>query len=54
MSFPINGNPSDANRWCKAADDGAQMGYQKAVQSIASGQGDLHRPDGENYLGEEN
>lgn len=27
----------------KAASDGAQMGYQKAVQSIATGQGDLHK-----------
>ncbi|MCW9390324.1 hypothetical protein N5I76_21410, partial [Klebsiella quasipneumoniae] len=27
----------------KAASDGAQMGYQKAVQSIATGQGDLYR-----------
>jgi hypothetical protein len=33
MNIPINGNPSDANRWCKAADEGAQR-YQKAVKSL--------------------
>ncbi|MFK9853899.1 phage tail tape measure protein [Klebsiella pneumoniae] len=45
MSFYVNGDPSDAQNAMmkKAASDGAQMGYQKAVQSIATGQGDLHR-----------
>ncbi|WP_436916388.1 phage tail tape measure protein [Klebsiella pneumoniae] len=45
MSFYVNGNPSDAQiaMMKKAASDGAQMGYQKAVQSIATGQGDLHK-----------
>lgn len=45
MSFYVNGDPSDAQiaMMKKAASDGAQMGYQKAVQSIAAGQGDLHR-----------
>ncbi|HBR4975990.1 TPA: phage tail tape measure protein, partial [Klebsiella pneumoniae] len=44
MSFYVNGDPSDAQiaMMKKAASDGAQMGYQKAVQSIATGQGDLH------------
>ncbi|HGF5823024.1 TPA: phage tail tape measure protein [Klebsiella pneumoniae] len=45
MSFYVNGDPSDAQiaMMKKAESDGAQMGYQKAVQSIATGQGDLHR-----------
>ncbi len=45
LSFYVNGAPSDAQiaMMKKAASDGAQMGYQKAVQSIATGQGDLHR-----------
>ncbi|EPS1599175.1 phage tail tape measure protein [Klebsiella pneumoniae] len=45
MSFYVNGDPSDTQiaMMKKAAYDGAQMGYQKAVQSIATGQGDLHR-----------
>lgn len=45
MSFYVNGDPSDSQiaMMKKAASDGAQMGYQKAVQSIATGQGDLHR-----------
>ncbi|EIX9187144.1 phage tail tape measure protein [Klebsiella pneumoniae] len=45
MSFYVNGDPSDAQiaMMKKAASDGAQMGYQKAVQSIATGQGDLHK-----------
>ncbi|EOV5858769.1 phage tail tape measure protein [Klebsiella pneumoniae] len=45
MSFYVNGDPSDAQiaLMKKAASDGAQMGYQKAVQSIATGQGDLHK-----------
>ncbi|HDS9504626.1 TPA: phage tail tape measure protein [Klebsiella variicola] len=45
MSFYVNGDPSDAQiaMMKKAASDGAQIGYQKAVQSIATGQGDLHR-----------
>lgn len=45
MSFYVNGDPSDAQiaMMKKAASEGAQMGYQKAVQSIATGQGDLHK-----------
>ncbi|HEC1397082.1 phage tail tape measure protein [Klebsiella pneumoniae] len=45
MRFYVNGDPSDAQiaMMKKAASDGAQMGYQKAVQSIATGQGDLHK-----------
>ncbi|HCT2248064.1 TPA: phage tail tape measure protein [Klebsiella pneumoniae] len=45
MSFYVNGDPSDTQiaMMKKAASDGAQMGYQKAVQSIATGQGDLHK-----------
>lgn len=45
MSFYVNGDPSDAQiaMMKKAASDGAQMGYQKAVRSIATGQGDLHK-----------
>ncbi len=45
MSFYVNGDPSYAQiaMMKKAASDGAQMGYQKAVQSIATGQGDLHK-----------
>ncbi|HDZ1094470.1 phage tail tape measure protein [Klebsiella pneumoniae] len=45
MSFYVNGDPSDTQiaMMKKAAYDGALMGYQKAVQSIATGQGDLHR-----------
>ncbi|HCI9616638.1 TPA: phage tail tape measure protein [Klebsiella pneumoniae] len=45
MSFYVNGDPSDAQiaMMKKAASDGARMGYQKAVQSIATGQGDLHK-----------
>ncbi|HBX9960276.1 TPA: phage tail tape measure protein [Klebsiella variicola] len=45
MSFYVNGDPSDAQiaMMKKATSDGAQMGYQKAVQSIATGQGDLHK-----------
>ena len=45
MSFYVNGDPSDTQiaMMKKAAYDGAQMGYQKAVQSIATGQGALHR-----------
>ncbi|HHR1039041.1 phage tail tape measure C-terminal domain-containing protein [Klebsiella pneumoniae] len=45
MSFYVNGDPSNAQiaMMKKAASDGAQMGYQKAVQSIATGQGDLHK-----------
>ncbi|MGT8807539.1 phage tail tape measure protein, partial [Klebsiella pneumoniae] len=39
LSFYVNGDPSDAQiaMMKKAASDGAQMGYQKAVQSIATG-----------------
>ncbi|HCD5322103.1 TPA: phage tail tape measure protein [Klebsiella michiganensis] len=45
MSFYVNGDPSDVQiaMMKKAASDGAQMGYQRAVQSVASGQGDLHK-----------
>lgn len=45
LSFNVNGDPSDVQiaMMKKAASDGAQMGYQRAVQSIASGQGDLHK-----------
>ncbi|MEQ4874088.1 phage tail tape measure protein [Klebsiella oxytoca] len=45
ISIPINGNPSDATLALvrKAADEGAERGYRKAVNSVASGQGDLHR-----------
>jgi hypothetical protein len=56
MSFYVNGDPSDAQiaMMKKAASDGAQMGYQKAVQSIATGRVIYISSDGENYLGEEN
>lgn len=45
INIPINGNPSDATLALvrKAADEGANRGYRKAVNSIAQGQGDLHR-----------
>lgn len=45
INIPINGNPSDATLALvrKAADEGAERGYLKAVNSVASGQGDLHR-----------
>lgn len=45
INIPINGNPSDATLALvrKAADEGAEMGYRKAVNSVASGQGDLHK-----------
>ena len=45
LNFNVNGDPSDVqiSMMKKAASDGARMGYQKAVQSIASGQGDLHK-----------
>lgn len=45
INIPINGNPSDATLELvrKAADEGAERGYRKAVNSVASGQGDLHR-----------
>ena len=45
ITIPINGNPSDATLALvrKAADEGAERGYRKAVNSVASGQGDLHR-----------
>lgn len=45
INIPINGNPSDATLALvrKAADDGAERGYRKAVNSVASGQGDLHK-----------
>ncbi|HDT2219967.1 TPA: phage tail tape measure protein [Klebsiella variicola] len=45
ITIPINGNPSDATLVLvrKAADEGAEKGYRKAVNSVASGQGDLHK-----------
>ncbi|MCP3214606.1 phage tail tape measure protein [Klebsiella pneumoniae] len=45
ITIPINGNPSDATLVLvrKAADEGAERGYRKAVNSVASGQGDLHK-----------
>ncbi|WP_213935918.1 phage tail tape measure protein [Klebsiella variicola] len=45
INIPINGNPSDATLALvrKAADEAAERGYRKAVNSVASGQGDLHK-----------
>lgn len=45
ISIPINGNPSDATIALvrKAAAEGADRGYKKAVNSVMTGQGDLHR-----------
>lgn len=45
INIPINGNPSDATLALvrKAADEGAERGYRKAVNSVASGQGDLYK-----------
>ncbi|HCU2218223.1 phage tail tape measure protein [Klebsiella pneumoniae] len=45
ITIPINGNPSDSTLALvrKAADEGAERGYRKAVNSVASGQGDLHK-----------
>lgn len=45
FSFNVNGDPSAAQiaMMKKAAADGARMGYQKAVDSVVKGQGDLHR-----------
>lgn len=45
ISIPINGNPSDSTIELvrKAADEGARRGYQMAVNSVASGQGNLHK-----------
>ncbi len=45
INIPIHGNPSDATLALvrKAADEGAERGYRKAVNSVASGQGDLHK-----------
>ncbi|MEB5699135.1 phage tail tape measure protein [Klebsiella aerogenes] len=45
FNFNVNGDPSDAQiaMMKKAAADGAKMGYQKAVNSIITGQGDLHK-----------
>ena len=45
INIPINGNPSDATLALvrKAADEGAERGYRKAVNSVVSGQGDLHK-----------
>lgn len=45
INIPINGNPSDATVALvrKAATEGAERGYRKAVNSVTTGQGDLHR-----------
>lgn len=45
ISIPINGNPSDATIALvrKAAAEGADRGYKRAVNSVTTGQGDLHR-----------
>ena len=45
FNFNVNGDPSDAQiaMMKKAAADGAKMGYQKAVNSVITGQGDLHK-----------
>ncbi|HBY5947700.1 phage tail tape measure protein [Klebsiella pneumoniae] len=45
INIPINGNPSDATLALvrKAAAEGAERGYRKAVNSVTTGQGDLHR-----------
>ncbi|HHT0359143.1 TPA: phage tail tape measure protein [Klebsiella pneumoniae] len=45
INILINGNPSDATVALvrKAAAEGAERGYRKAVNSVTTGQGDLHR-----------
>ena len=45
INIPINGSPSDATVALvrKAAAEGAERGYRKAVNSVTTGQGDLHR-----------
>ena len=45
ITIPINGNPSDATLALvrKAAAEGADRGYKRAVNSVTTGQGDLHR-----------
>lgn len=45
FTFNVNGDPSNAQiaMMKKAAADGAKMGYQKAVNSVITGQGDLHK-----------
>lgn len=45
LNFHVNGDPSDVQiaMMKKAASDGAEMGYKRAVNSIATGQGDLHK-----------
>ncbi|WP_058911907.1 phage tail tape measure protein [Entomohabitans teleogrylli] len=45
INIPINGNPSDATIQLvkRAADEGAARGYRQAVNSIATGTGDLHK-----------
>ncbi|HGO5393646.1 TPA: phage tail tape measure protein [Klebsiella michiganensis] len=45
MHFNVNGDPSAAQiaMMKKAAQDGAELGYQKSVNSIATRQGDLYR-----------
>ena len=45
VPITINGNPSDATVALvrKAAEEGANKGYQKAVNSVVTGTGDLHK-----------
>lgn len=45
IPISINGNPSDATIALvrKAAEEGANKGYQKAVNSVVTGTGDLHK-----------
>ncbi|MBK0003176.1 phage tail tape measure protein [Erwinia sp. S38] len=45
VPITINGNPSDATIALvrKAAEEGANKGYQKAVNSVVTGTGDLHK-----------
>jgi len=45
INIPINGNPSDATIELtrRAAEEGAIQGYRKAVNSVMSGTGDLHK-----------
>ncbi|MBK0032753.1 phage tail tape measure protein [Erwinia sp. S43] len=45
IPITINGNPSDATIALvrKAAEEGANKGYQKAVNSVVTGTGDLHK-----------
>lgn len=45
LNFNVNGDPSDVQiaMMKKAAADGAQQGYMKAVESVATGAGLLHK-----------